>query len=158
MSYLIDLSSKEIYILYILNAFRLTGFMKFTCIIIELTNLKVKNISTQNFGFLFSKSICHFVLCLVSLLQHGFLSSKSSSTASDFVICFFCFVFKGFNQMLQKLICDYQPKLWSKSAIHPVSSLYLNNNGIHKRSVTPVWRSCYKLTDFFKNSLTWQIV
>lgn len=69
-----DLSSKEIYTLVILNAFRITGFMKFTCIMIELTNLKfVENISTQNFYFLsFQKHLCHFVLCLVPLVATWF--------------------------------------------------------------------------------------
>lgn len=41
MSYLMDLSSKEKYTLLIdiLNALRITRFMKLTCIMIELTNL-----------------------------------------------------------------------------------------------------------------------
>lgn len=64
-----DLSSKEIYTLVILNAFRITGFMKFTCIMIELTNLKfVENISIQNFYFLsFQKAFMSFCSVLSSL-------------------------------------------------------------------------------------------
>lgn len=47
LTYLMDLSSKEKYTLLIdiLNALRITRFMKLTCIMIELTNLKfVENI------------------------------------------------------------------------------------------------------------------
>lgn len=98
MSYLMDLSSKEKYTLLIdiLNALRITRFMKLTWLYNDRAyKFKIcgKHLNPEFWFLLFKKDMCYFVQCLVSLVATCFfvLQIKQYSFWYWNVYISFCF-------------------------------------------------------------------